>query len=260
MSSKSKERVIIVKVPEDLYIKLEERAKALGYTFLADYIRYLLATALEQPPTPTTITPERIQIPEDTLVKTIERLIAEGKIHVEQLLEKAMAKIERRIFDKVNPFTSKVDSIARHQAELREVIEVIVERIKRLEERVSTIEKKITETISKTPTTRKKALEILKEQGVIFESDIAKKIKNRNLFFAKLERLGAKVIELKGERVAVDPDLWSKFVEKLREIRTNNEAEIRRRLSDKEFRLFKQLRESAIIYFDAINSEWKFVT
>jgi len=103
-------------------------------------------------------------------------------------------------------------------------------------------------------------MEILKEQGILFESDLAKKIKDRDLFFSKLASYGAKVLELKSERVAIDPEMWINFIEKVRTLRTGNEDEIRKKLSDKEFRLFRELRESAMIYFDSVKGEWKFIT
>lgn len=260
MEAQKRERVIVIKIPEDQYKRLEERAKALGFTLASDYVRYLVFKDLEAVSEAPKLGLE-INALERIVTKSLEKMIAEGKITIEKIIERIIPKIERRIFDKVNPFTSKIDMIARHQAELREIVEVIVEKIKNIDERVSNLEKRVSESIKTVPSKRKKrAMEILKEQGILFESDLAKKIKDRDLFFSKLASYGAKVLELKSERVAIDPEMWINFIEKVRTLRTGNEDEIRKKLSDKEFRLFRELRESAMIYFDSVKGEWKFIT
>jgi len=260
VGSEKKERVIAIKIPEDQYRRLEERAKALGFTLASDYIRYLIFKDLRSMPEVPELTLEPSTL-ERALAKPLEKLVAEGKIPIEKIIERILPRIERRIFDKVNPFTSKIDSIARHQAELREVVEVVVEKLKSIDERVSNLEKRISEAAKVAPPTkrRRRAMEILKEQGILFESDLAKKIKDRDLFFSKLASYGAKVLELKSERVAIDPEMWTKFIEKIKALRTGNEDEIKRRLSNKEYRLFRELRESAMIYFDSVKGEWKFI-
>jgi len=155
VEAQKRERVIVIKIPEDQYKRLEERAKALGFTLASDYVRYLVFKDLEAVSEAPKLGLE-INALERIVTKSLEKMIAEGKITIEKIIERIIPKIERRIFDKVNPFTSKIDMIARHQAELREIVEVIVEKIKNIDERVSNLEKRVSESIKTVPSKRKK--------------------------------------------------------------------------------------------------------
>jgi K+/H+ antiporter YhaU regulatory subunit KhtT len=178
----------------------------------------------------------------------------EGKdVNVDELIQKITDVLEKKLFkkiqDELNAYTSKVEQVLQKQAELVERFEALEERVKKLEGGV----------------TQKKEVrrggwdkcEILRKELIIFESSIAHKIKNRDSFFASLERdCGAEVIEAKDQRVAVDPNFWSEFKEKLNTLNTNNESIIKKTLGVKGHTLLKTLWESGLIYYDSVNKRW----
>ncbi|MEM4503008.1 MAG: CopG family transcriptional regulator, partial [Ignisphaera sp.] len=153
------------------------------------------------------------------------------------------------------PFTQKVDDLGRKVAELLERLEVVEERLFKLEETIKTVETR-REEIKVQEKSRKSAIEILKEQKVMFEKDIANKIRNRDSFFARLEREGAIVIEAKDERIAVEPSFWNSFVNKLKLTKTNNDDELKKIFDPIEFKLLQKLKESALIVYDGTSKSW----
>ncbi len=246
-------KVVAFKVDDETYKKLEELARSKGLLSVSEVAKIVLLKALEEG--------AHHKIPSSDV---------EGGSHrARQVIEKLLVVIDRKIQDKINPFTSKIDDLARKYAELVERIESLEDRIRVVEQRVASIEDRLGSAV-KTGTTvsserselkkeRKKrsVMEILREQGVLFESDIANRIRDRDTFFLKLQRLGAVVLELKNERVAVDPEFWKEFIDKVQKMSTNSEEEIAKILDEREFRLFKALRESALIYFDAVSGRWR---
>ncbi|MCI4436466.1 MAG: hypothetical protein JHC33_06610 [Ignisphaera sp.] len=234
-------RTIIIKIDDKLYEELVAKAKSEGLVSVTEYVRALILRDLEK-------------------VKQGE---VESKVGVG--VEKIVQLIERKLMDRINPFTSKVDEIARKYAEIIERIEAIEDKIKELEEKLSQQVKeakpeKVRGEEVERKRERKSALEILRENKALFESDIVSRIKNRDAFFNKLQREGAKIIETKDERIAIDPDFWRIFLEKISNITTQNEDEIKNVLDDIEFRLFKKLKESALLIFDVANKRWKLVS
>jgi len=105
----------------------------------------------------------------------------------------------------------------------------------------------------------KTAMDILKEQKLIIESELTG-VKNRGAFFAKLEKEGAVVIETAKGRVAVLPEVWEEFKTKLVAVHDKSEDEIRDKLGKTLFKLFNFLRESGEIYYDAKEKKWLFVS
>jgi polyhydroxyalkanoate synthesis regulator phasin len=179
---------------------------------------------------------------------------------IADLLEK---RLSRKIQDQLNPFTSKIDQMAQKQAELAERLESLEERVKRLEEvlqeSVKASEKpRASEKSAKRE--KKSACEILKEQLVLFESDIAKRsgIMDRDRLFASIEsKCGDIVIEGLKERIAVEKNFWSKFLDKLSKIDTSDDDKIKKQLDPLEFKLFKALKESALIVYSTTEKKWK---
>ena len=181
-----------------------------------------------------------------------------------------MRRLERRIQDMINPWTAKVDSLSSKLAEL-------VERLEALEEKVNELEHRREAAPPQPPiqrerggghgyqavggqerrTRRRSAIERLREQGVVFEHD-AQWLRDRNAFFERLRREGALVFEIGGERVAVDPEFWERFREKLAELPTANDEEARFLLGKQHYDLFRKLKEAGVIYFDAGEKRWKF--
>lgn len=244
MVREKKERTLIIRIPEELYIALRERSKAEGYNLVADYVKAILMKELGY----TTISSriEELEKKINNVMKLVESIDASRIEH----------KVMRKITDMINPFTAKIDDLARKYGELVEKIEKMETLLKSLEEKV---EKPLAQPqpITRHETRRRTGLERLKEQGVLFESEL-KRLRDRDSFFSYLRRGGAKIIEAVGERIAVDRDFWERFKRKLfEEISTNNDEQIKMYLSKIEYRLFEKLRESGLIYFDSTERKWK---
>jgi len=227
-------KIIMIRVDEKIYEELEKRAKAEGFLTVSEYIYSLALRALGQQP----------------------EKEGEAQKKTQLSLDKIIAVLERRLQDKLNPFTSKVDDLGKRIAD-------IIERIENLEQKVADIENQLSSTIRRERekkeekvVSKKTAIDILRERKVIFERDIASKIKDRDSFFAKLQRSGAMIIEAKDERIVVESTFWNEFVKKLESIATANEDEIKKILDPIEYRLFSKLRESAIIVYDATLKKW----
>jgi hypothetical protein len=82
-------------------------------------------------------------------------------------------------------------------------------------------------------------------------------LRNKDAFFDKLAREGAIVLSLPRGRIAVDPDFWNRFIEKLGEVTTPREEELKAILDSREYRLFAKLRASGKVYFDETSSSWR---
>lgn len=232
-------KIVTINLDDELYEELLRRAREEGFLTVAEYLNSLILRMFEEGDT--------------------EVIKEESKKH--STMERLLSIIERKVYDAVNPFTQKIDDINRKIALLIERLEALEERLNSLEEKSKSMESVTEET--KTPKEIKKAkktaMDILKEQKVIFERDIATKIRDRDTFFAKLEREGAIVIEAKNERIAVDPQFWQQLMDKLKDIKTNNEEEMKKLLDPVEFKVVQKLRESALLIFDNTTKVWNLV-
>jgi len=179
-----------------------------------------------------------------------------------------LTKLRRSLEDLLNPVTGKIDSLRSQFATVYEAMEKILERLEEISRRIEqapalTAPKAAavarSEESGQAPPRRRRtsAIEILKEQKVMYESDIASKIKNRDAFFERLKRDGAVVLELIDQRVAVDPEYWREFISRLEEISTNSEPELERALGKRGYQLLKALMRSTLAYFDATERRWK---
>jgi len=187
----------------------------------------------------------------------IDSLGGETRITQPQVDE---SKIQRFLQDMINPFTAKIDDVARRLGSVVEVLDSLSERVKNLEEEVRSIKSKPEAQITPQPSkeVKKSAIDVLKDQKVMYEKDIASKIRNRDAFFEKLRREGAIVIEVKGQRIAIEPDFWRDFKTSLESLSTSNESEIKEKLGRIGHNLLKSLWEGGLIYYDSINKKWKF--
>ncbi|HID80110.1 MAG TPA: CopG family transcriptional regulator [Ignisphaera sp.] len=239
-------RTIIIKIDDKVYDELERRARSEGFLTVSDYVRNLILRNLGY-----------ISTESHSMVSEHEEVSARKGTAV---IEKLVTYIERKIHDKINPFTSKIDEVNRKLAEVIERIELLEDKVKELESKASSCHEVTAphgeEERERKEKPRRTARDILRDQKVMFESEIVKRIKDRDTFFLKLERSGAKIIEAKDERIAVDPDFWHEFVEKVKALSTNNEDKIKEYLDPIEYKLFNKLRESALIYFDATSRRW----
>ena len=260
-------RIVAVKLPSDIYEELARRARRRGYSLVSDYVRDIILRELGYSETDL-----------EALVRRVvdERLREAGGAGggvSREALQKLVTQLERRLQDMINPWTAKIDSLSTRLADVIERLETLEERVSKLEEQLRE-QKAAAETPGPAPRVatsfhrgshgaqprqrRKTAIERLREQGVVFEHEV-QWLRDRDAFFERLEREGAIVMELGGERVAVDPGFWENFKEKLQQLPTANDEEVKILLTQPQYELFKRLKEQGIIYFDTSSKSWKFV-
>lgn len=232
-------KTVSLKLEDNVYKELLRRAREEGFLTVSEYLNSLILRLLESPKT---TKQQNMSAPEEEEDR-------------ERLIDKLLTLVERKIQSTVNPFTQKVDEINRRVATIIERLEALEDRMNTLEERIKSAEVQHEE-VKEQKKVRKTAVDILKEQKVMFESEIASKIKDRDTLFARLERGGAVVIEAKDERIAIDKEFWQSFVQKLKNMKTNNDEELKKMLEPIEFKLLQKLRESALIVFDSSSKSW----
>ncbi len=263
-------RIVAVKLPDDVYRELEKRAREEGFVLVSDYVREVIMRELGRSEVSVRGIEERLSRIEEGVLPTklYERIVEIVRSAFTELVqgggeggggideERIMSRLERRVQDLVNPFTAKVDSLAGRVAELFERIENLEERISRIEDEL----KKVKEHAERgyVRHRRSSAIERLKRDGVVFESELTW-LRSKAAFFERLRREGAKVIEAAGERIAVDPGFWREFVDKLASISTSSDEEIRDKLSEKEYKLFVKLREDGLVYYDSSKKAWRLI-
>ncbi len=267
-----KHKLVVIRIPEEAYKELEERAKRLGYQLVSDYVRSIIMKELgkAKPPLIEELESRLSKLEEGEIppklyeriwkiaLSAIEESPSQGTLTVDELkpllekwLDTLMSRIDRRVQDLINPYTARIDEVYRRLAEIQERLEELEEKTKQLEEKMKEYKPRQVEK-------RKTGIERLKEQGVVFESELYR-LRNRDAFFDYLARSGAKIVEAKGERIALDPEFWERFTHKLSEITTSNEDEIRILLTKQEYKLFEKLKESGLLYYDSKSRRWKLV-
>mgnify|MGYP001772491927 CR=1 FL=1 len=224
-------KTIIIKLTDEEYKELEERARKEGYTLLSEYIRAVL---FSQSP-------------------------SSAQLNINDLVSQISSKIERKVQDLLNPFTAQIEDLKKKTAEIIEKIEELNSKpAKKVSEEEE--EKPVKKSLEqpKKEGEKKTAMDILNEQGVLFESEL--KVKNPDAFFSKLDREGAKIIYLEKERIAMSKEFYDNFVKKLREIRTPDPEEAASKLDPKEAKLFKKLVAEASVIFDSDGKYWRLLT
>ncbi len=197
-----------------------------------------------------------------TVVEAVRKFILDhmgGEVYATQPVTDS-SKIQRVLQDMVNPFTAKIDEVARKLGDVVEVLDDLSERVRSLEEEVKSIKGKTETHLPQQPPkeVKKSATDVLKEQKVMYEKDIASKIRNRDAFFEKLRREGAVILEVKGQRVALEPSFWQNFKSSLESLNTTDESEMKEKLGKVGHNLLKTLWEGGLIYYDSINKKWRF--
>ncbi|MCG2888796.1 MAG: hypothetical protein L7H21_05090 [Sulfolobales archaeon] len=225
---------LIIKLTDEEYNDLVERAKKNGYTLLSDYVKYLL----------TSCSGSTSQAQIDVLAIT--------------------GKIERKIQDVLMPFASEIDTLKKQIAMVYEKLDEISSNIRAAQEtRPSSHEErpqpqremKETTPSEKVAEKRRTAMSVLKDKGVVFESE--QSLRNPDAYFTKLENEGAKIIITEKERIAVHPDFYAKFTSDLSKIRTADVNEAANLLDEKEAKLFRKLVSEGLAYFDSESRTWK---
>ncbi len=268
-------RVVILRISDELYNELERKAKEEGIEVVGNYIVKLISKELKgkrDEISPTEDLRKVIEsIVEDVLEEKIrnisvpeafERDINEIVESVkEEIMEEISKRAERKFQSLINPWTEKIDNIARNLALLKEEIDMLKEELEKIKERKegygeSKVEKPRTERREDHREHRRKrvtAIDVLREQKVIFEDEIRSRMRNVEALFRKLESQGATVVETRSGRVAVYPDAWEEFNAVLREIGSTSEEEVVEQLeaiNPKYAKLFKFLREDGLVYKD----------
>ena len=204
-------------------------------------------------------------------LEALEKSVVELRDAV-NALAKEFKDFTRKQQDLLNTYTSKTDQVLQRFSQLIEVAESrderldkVVELLQKLVEFLKQGSAKVSEekqrVSGKSARRREDKCENLKKELVLFESEIYGKIRDRDAFFASLERdCEAIIIEGARERVAVEKSFWQQFLEKLSKIGTDDDDKIKKILDNVEYKLFKTLRESALILFDAVEKKWKPVT
>lgn len=138
----------------------------------------------------------------------------------------------------------------------------IVERLERIETAINRLGQQGTQHTEKhtrhehAKQQRRTGIDILSEQGVLFEKDL-KNIRNADAFFDYLRRNGAVVVETKSEgRIAISPEYLGSFLDGIKEYSTADEALYS--LQGKEKRLFSALIDEGLLVRE--KTGWKLVT
>lgn len=216
-------RVVAVKLSDEEYVELERVARERGYTMVAEFVKDVILDLLKG---------ERGETPPS--------------------LERLYSRLERKVQDLVNPFTAKIDDVLRRTAELQSKVEELEQRITGLEERLRGERPRPARRER-----RKSAIERLKEQGAVFETDV-RWLRNRDAFFEKLRREGALILDTSEGRIAVDPEFWRRFLARLSRLKSRSEDEIlgKGMLNAQEYRLFKALKSSGLVYYEEEKKRW----
>ncbi|MEB3817072.1 MAG: hypothetical protein LRS46_03945 [Desulfurococcales archaeon] len=174
-------------------------------------------------------------------------------------VDRLAKRLERAIQDLLNPFTGKIDEINRRLAELIESLEAEESREQPLPQPSLTGKQTTYERAERT-VRRHTAMERLKDEGVVFEEDI-RWMKAPTRFFQKLEREGAIVLDIHGEKVAVDPDFWREFKEVIAGIQISDLSEasnaIEEQLGVNASRLFRKLARAGLLHFNEEKGIWE---
>jgi vacuolar-type H+-ATPase subunit I/STV1 len=229
MSSSKRHRILELRIDEETYNVLVKRSDEEGFSSLNDYI-----------------------------LAIIKHYIRSGAETVS--MDKFMSRLKRYVQDMVSAEFSVINTIRRQVMELYDKIDALTSRINEIENKVKELETKLRQQVPATRIERrgrKTGIERLREEKVLFESKLSR-LKYRDKFFDYLKRMGAIIIPLRGERVAIDPDFWEEFKRKIfEELDTDNEDVIREKLSPLEYELFVRLRNEPLIFFDARTRKWK---
>jgi len=233
MSESRGVREVKLNLPLELYSELEKLALQEGYSDVSEYIMAIITNF--------TATSKKT-LPED--------------------LSRLKARIERYVQDEVNKRLAVIDTLRSQVAELYEKLDVFQQKLNELELTLQKQKTELPSEIGEMPRTRKPyktGIERLREEKVVFESKLPRKIQ-RDRLFAYFEREGAVVLKLTRERIAIDPDFWRDFKYKLlNELTTSVEGEIKSILGDKGFELWKTLYSDNAIIYDPRARRWKFI-
>ena len=223
--------VITIELSDKDYEQLLRRAKDAGFSDVQPYIESLIRSPPAQAP------PAAPQL--------------------EALEERLGKRLERLVQDLLNPFTQKVDDLARRLAQLEEAIEALRSQAQQAPAQQRQAPQARQAEREQAPS---KAVERLRRQGVVFEEEVGW-LRAPDKFFAKLEREGAVVLAFSDGRAAVDPDFWKKLVAEIEgtSLRDPKQAadKIAASLGDRAATLFNKLVKNNIAYYNDNERRWR---
>ena len=219
-----KDRVSVkVELTRSEYEALKAIARREGYSLVSDYLRGLARDA-------------------------IEGRVSRGAGGGEQA-EVLAKRLERVIVDLLNPYTGKIDEIARRIGDLVE----LVERSEVERPREVSREKR---EVRRAPLT---AIERLKEQEAVFQEDV-QWMKSPEKFFEKLKKEGAVVVSIGGEKAALDPDFWARFKDEVGKISVGDLDEavglLEEALGEAAGRLLRKMARAGMAVYDEDVGAW----
>jgi len=230
LGEKNRKVIIKVEIPEDDYKVLSKIAKSSGYSLTVDFIKDAILSLAES---------------------------GEKNISKKEITEYISRRIEKVIQDLLNPFTQKIDSLSSRIAELEEMIENIEGGKEEHQKEEYQYERQPEREVKQQK--RRTALEILKEQGIIF-SESVQWLRSPEAYFKKLEAGGAVVLNIDGEKVAMDREYWERFKAKLETIAIREPKEVEDILvsefGENASRLFKKLSKKGLVYYDDDLNFW----
>ncbi|MCE4602194.1 MAG: hypothetical protein F7C08_01155 [Desulfurococcales archaeon] len=222
--------VVKVELDWDTYVMLREKARREGYTLVSDYARDLLAREARG---------EAARVGGCGDEKRIADIVAR--------------RVERVVSDIVNPFTGKIDEVARRLADLVEKLEGGESEQARAEP-VRVEQHRYAQRQQRTG-----AIDRLRQQKILFWEDV-KWMKAPDRLFAKLEKEGAIVFEAGGEKVAVDRGFWDDFVRAVEEVAVRDPGEasilVESALGERARILFEKLVSGGLAYYDEDLGHW----
>lgn len=216
--------IIEVRLSDSELATLEKRAKDAGYQDVRAYVEAIIKGGA-QPPEQGSL---------DALSKRVERLIQ----------------------DVLNPFTQKVDDLAKRLAQIEEALEELRQARPQQAQEVKETARETKREGAQGST----ALERLRRQGVVFQEEL-QWLRAPDRFFAKLEREGAVVLTLGDGRAAVDPDFWKKFVAEVESTSLKDSRQVSDKvqadLGDRASALFNKMVRSGLVIYDEDQRRWK---
>ncbi|BCU68269.1 hypothetical protein HS7_17060 [Sulfolobales archaeon HS-7] len=197
-------KTVVLKLTDDEYQALLREASKEGYALLSEYVR--------------------------------------AKLFEKRTQEFDTTKLERKIQDLINPFTAKIDELAKRIAQLQETLQSAG---KSMEE---------SDTGEKREPEKRTIKDIVRERGFTVRNENT--LRNSKAFKDRAREYGLKVISTKkGNLILVDPEYYKKFQERLSSISVNSVEKAIDLLG--EFgQLFRVLVEDGIIYYDNDQRKW----
>jgi len=221
--------IITISLSDDDYQKLKEKASALGYSTVTELIIDAINAFIEE---------------RESGLKASAPADAE-------LIKKEIGSLLRKIQDTINPYTSKIDELARKAAEILERLDSLEKTVAAQFERPAAERRPAAEAREK-----KTALDYLKVDGYVLQSDL-KWLKKPEAFFAKLKREGAIVIEGDRGYIAIDSEFYREFSRVVESVRAADLSEAVKSMPAKYRRLFQALADEGLVIYDSNSKSWK---